>query len=613
MRFSTLCICTILAFSLAAQDVQFSMPAGFYPDGMPLLALSTGSSLAIRYTLDGQAPSHTSALYQGPILLEDRSPLPNHLANIPTNPPDIAPSIAWKAPAGPVPKSTLVQAALFDQNGGQVGNTFSEEYFIGQEISQIKLPVLSIWSDSTGLFGYEEGIYVPGKDYDENPSIWQPGNYFNEGPEWERVAAIRYYEEQALQLHHNAELKIHGGGSRMMPCKSLRLSAKSSLGAPEFFFPFFKDRDRASFKRLILRNAGQDFTNTLLADVLMHGLVAGTGLEYQSSNQVVVFINGHYWGIHAMRERYDKYYLQDYHQAGLDDIDLVEISMAFVADEGSSSDYEALVESLPNLDLRQNDAFEQLSSKMDMGNFMDEHISKIYGGGRDWAGNNERAWRTHEPGSKWRWLAVDYDDAFVDIKKDAFGHATHDSGTEWPNPEWSTRLFRHLMTNEGFAKSYKRKLRQHLDTTFHPDRVTGMLDSLAAILAPEMPRHVLRWGYPASLEAWKAKLDTFKLFAQQRPEQVWQNFNDYFPGIYLQPEDITVSPNPAHGQLLVELPQHLPAAHYRLYCLRGACLAEGELTNEQQNVLPLPEVPAGMYLFCIQTDESLLVKKLLVH
>lgn len=91
----------------------------------------------------------------------------------------------------------VVRAALFEDDA-QVGQVVAAEYFIGTGLDSIGLPVVSIWADSAGLFGYEQGIYVPGKDYDDNPFIWQPGNYYNEGPEWEREAVFTYYDGKDL-------------------------------------------------------------------------------------------------------------------------------------------------------------------------------------------------------------------------------------------------------------------------------------------------------------------------------------------------------------------------------------------------------------------------------
>jgi hypothetical protein len=246
-------------------------------------------------------------------------------------------------------------------------------------------------------------------------------------------------------------------------------------------------------------------------------------------------------------------------------------------------------------------------------NFTDHHISKVFGGGEDWAGNNEQIWRPNLPGSRWRWLANDYDDAFANLQKDGYGHATKSDGVNWPNPEWSTRLFRSLMSNPGFAKQYKATLRKHLDTTYHPDRVQRVIDSLAAAYRPEMWRHVQRWGHPASLAKWEANIAAMKAFAAQRPAVVWQNFNDYFPGIYLPPAEVLVFPNPVAGLLRLELPAAVSSAEYQLFGADGRMAGEGSLTNERLNELDLTGVPAGIYLLRLAAPGFSLVKKLVVR
>ncbi|MCC6725899.1 MAG: CotH kinase family protein [Saprospiraceae bacterium] len=597
-------------YSLHGQSVHFSQPSGFYLDSL-LLQLSTETPYTIRYTLDASEPTASSTPYAAPLWLHDRSPQPNGIAEVPTNPASMAEEFRWRMPQGQVPKAVVVRAALFEGDD-RVGQSVAAEYFIGAGLDSIGMPILSIWADSAGLFGYEQGIYVPGKDYDQQPFVWQPGNYYNEGPEWEREATLSYYEAQELALQQPFELKIHGGGSRMMPCKSLRLSAKEGLGASRFEHPFFPDRDYTDFKRLVLRNGGQDFSRTLMADVLMQSLLAPTGLEYQSARQVVVFINGVYWGIHNLVERYDKYYLQHYHTGDLEAVDHFEIVMGYWPSEGSSSDFEALIASLPFADLSDAAQYTAIAQQIDIQNFMNHHISKVYGGGDDWSGNNEELWRPQQPGARWRWLVNDYDDAFINPEKNGYGHATRSDGVNWPNPEWSTRLFRSLMQQPSFAKQYKRVLRQHLDTTYHPNRVQRAIDSLAAIYRPEMERHVRRWGHPASLAQWEANIAQLKAFAAQRAERVWQNFNEYFPDIYLPPNEVLVRPNPVSEALLVDLPENMSGElAYSVFNANGQLVQYGTWTNEAQNELVVRDWPVGMYVLRMVAPGFSLVQRLI--
>ncbi len=583
---------------LSSQELLFTVPAGFY-SGDFLLEISSSTSGDIRYTLNNDDPTFESPLFTQPILIKEKSSEANSISNIPTNPPSTDNSFVWKEPLSNIPKFRTVKAALFN-NEIQISEIFIEEYFIGSSLNDIKLPIFSIQADSSGLFGYEEGIYVPGKDYDDNPTMWQPGNYFENGNDWERIISLSYYKNQSLIFRQRTEMEIHGGGSRIMPCKSIRLNAKTSLGNSHFEYPIFEDRSHDKYKRLILRNSGQDWNNSLFADILMHSLLKNQNVEYQASNQVVVFVNGEYWGIHNLREKYDKYYFENYHSVDNEEIDYLEIAMEFITKEGNVEDYENMNESLLDLDLTISENYENITRFIDVENYIDHHISKIYSGCNDWSGNNERIWRTQNKGSQWRWIGNDYDDAFKEIEKDSYGHATRSDWYDWPNPEWSTRLFRSLMTNSNFALMYKSRLKYHLDNTYNSARVNNMIDSLEVIYRPEMNRHIQRWNYPSSKSDWENTIIRFKLFANRRADLIWENFLEYFPDEYENPSEVKIYPNPSSDFITIELENEWgDNAQYQLLSVRGELKINGALSSKNPNSVPLDYIPSGIYIMSI--------------
>ena len=573
------------------QNPTANLKSGFYSNTIQVELAGT-LNLDIRFTLDGTDPSITSPIYNNSIIIENRSSNPNTISLIPTNPLTTFDFQNWEPPKANVLKSTILKFAYF--NGNELASDIiQKEYFVGPEFNEIQLPIVSLVSDSIGLFGYEEGIYVPGQDYDDNPNVWQPGNYFNEGNEWERVAHFSFYEKQDLKIQQNIEIELHGGGSRIYPCKSLRLTAKKSLDDKYLSFPFFESRDQVQYKKLILRNAGQDFTKKLCADVLMHSLLQQEDIEYQASNPVVVFLNGSYWGIHNLREHYNKHYFESYHQNDIDDIDYFEIAMSYLPKEGESEDYEELIDDLQVLDLSDDEDFNIIAEQIDIDNYIDHQISKVYAGGTDWAGNNERLWRPK--GGKWRWIANDYDDAFVKIDKNSFGHATKDDGDNWPNPEWATRLFRGLMTNSRFAVKYKSRLYELLETVYHPDRVISAIDSLIAIYENEMPRQIDRWNYPNNVNEWRQKMEDMKIFARERPHFLRNNFDEYFPDVYINPANILLYPNPVSDYLNIELPLGNGQKQVIIFDTRGVSRSVDLIDDSFRHSIELSVLSPGMY------------------
>lgn len=120
--------------------------------------------------------------------------------------------------------------------------------------------------------------------------------------------------------------------------------------------------------------------------------------------------------------------------------------------------------------------------------------------------------------------------------------ATTRFGSGWPNPEWSTRLFRNLLENEGFRNEFVQRYAYHMNTTFHPERVLGFIDQFQAGLAPEIPRHITKWGGkkdPDALETWMSpifnsvarweqNIEQMRRFALQRPAATTRNFLNHF-------------------------------------------------------------------------------------
>jgi len=137
----------------------------------------------------------------------------------------------------------------------------------------------------------------------------------------------------------------------------------------------------------------------MLRDPLMTGLTKGLNIGYQAYRPVVVFLNGEYWGIHNMRERLDRFYLEDHFGADRDNLDLVEANYGdyyvplLYADEGDMEAYWLLHSYVEENDLSDPLVFDSLNTMMNVDNFMNYQLSEIYFANSDWPGNNNRCWR----------------------------------------------------------------------------------------------------------------------------------------------------------------------------------------------------------------------------
>nr|WP_281419839.1 CotH kinase family protein [Evansella tamaricis] len=93
----------------------------------------------------------------------------------------------------------------------------------------------------------------------------------------------------------------------------MRLYSRSDYGVSRFNYQFFNTKRIDDFNRLILGDSGNDWGLTMFRDGAMQSLIHQLGLDTQHYRHTVLFINGEYWGIHNLRDRLDKHYLETHY------------------------------------------------------------------------------------------------------------------------------------------------------------------------------------------------------------------------------------------------------------------------------------------------------------
>ena len=78
-----------------------------------------------------------------------------------------------------------------------------------------------------------------------------------------------------------------------------------------FIINFFPDKEVDEFKRLILRNGGQSYQYTFMGEAFAQSLLKPLDLDIQYSTPIILFINGEYFGIRNIRDRFDTDYLKN--------------------------------------------------------------------------------------------------------------------------------------------------------------------------------------------------------------------------------------------------------------------------------------------------------------
>jgi len=525
--------------------VTASVPPGFYA-GPTLLALSTATPDAeIYYTTDGSTPTTNSLRYTHPFTLNNRSLETNALCLINTG-------SFYVTPTTLQPKACIVRAVAV-RPGWMASPLFGGTWFVGPQTASFTVPVLSLASDHTNIFG-ETGIYG-------NPDA---ANRYD----WEYPLNVEMFVDQARVVGQTMGFRIHGGYSRAMAQKTLRLYARSEYGVSTLAYPVFPDQPQfGAYKRVLLRNGGNDWTKSMMRDAVAQELCKHLRHDTQAYRPSVVFLNGEYWGVHNLRERYDARYLERVYGADPEQVDIIGFpygSSVTVADEGSASDFNALLTWLSTNSLVNAAAYATVTSQVDVANFMDYMLANMFVVNKDWPGNNIKFWRTRTANTapdvpyahdaRWRWLMFDVDFAFAGWDPDppdtdmwAWATSTTGSGRVC---EAATRLFRRLLENADFRTRMLTRYADQLNTAYQPRRTRALTEQLRDAVAPEMPRHIARWpGAIFSTATWSNQVASIWAYARDRHAWEWRHMCTRFN---LSTAEVCVATSdPAHGRVQV--------------------------------------------------------------
>jgi len=506
------------------QEVVFSHSSGFYEQSFQLTISHPDPQAVVRFTLDGSDPDENSPVYAQPLEIKDRSDEGPDISLIPT-------SHNWKPPSEGLSRAMVLKARAF-RDGFLPGPVKSATFFIkDKEHFDHTLAVVSLVTPPENLFDDDFGIYVAGSS--ENL------NYHQTGDEWERPAFFELFDEMGSPEYSGGiGIRIHGGTSRSFPQKSLRVYFRNEYGDSWLQHELFPGHPVQSFKRFILRQSGHDLWQTMLRDGFMQSLLEQTHVDRQGFRPAVLYINGEYWGIQNIRERYDKYYLETHHNADPDNIDLLAYTSLQIG-EGDPQHYMDMIQYIDENSLQQQEHFDYIETLMDVESYTDYKISEIFF--YRWDIGNIRHWRPRTPEGKWRWMMFDLDTGFggfwsldepwnfnmLEYNTDADGPWMDYLGHNHNSPA-ATFLLRKLLENEDFRIRFITRFADLLNTNFTTDEAIENLDKMAADIRNEIPLQIGRWNEIQSEEQWEAEIEYMREFARLRPNIQRNHILQYF-------------------------------------------------------------------------------------
>ena len=352
------------------------LKAGFYNDAFTLNPPALEDGVKLRCTTDGSVPTENSPEFNSPKTIDH--------------------SMAFRC-------ATFKKGALSNK-------VTTRTFFVDEDV--VKMPVVAISVDSSFFREHyiktscdapkgckdSAGLYAD-VELPIHVEYFEKGSSTKDGATWEMDAGI----------------SLMGGYSRLNDKKSVSIHLREGYEDGSINYPLFETRKGVNdkYRAFNLRNNGNRFVSDYIEDAMGGALLEGTSVDYQRSRQVVVFYNGKYYGIHDMRERFNKHYVETNYKIESSTVNFIKhLGQDVEASNGTTDAYLAMLSFVAKNDFsgENNANYATVKTMLDVGNLADYMAAEIYIHNGDWPNNNVRAWSA--PEHPWKFMVYDLDHGF---------------------------------------------------------------------------------------------------------------------------------------------------------------------------------------------------------
>ncbi len=527
-----------------ANKVEFSHSSGFYSTAFSL-KLSAAKGYSIYYTTDGSDPRTNGKMYStgGIALSLTSSVAPGYL----TKQNSVLNSTA--KPTKNLFGCHVIKA--YATNGVSSSDVVTNSYFIIPNAEYFDVPFVSLSLTPGDFVSNSRGIYYTVM---KNPF----------GTKERRVSYLELFESDgSLVSSSYVEIAMNGNGSLGMASKSLRVYFKADAeptvvnNPSKLRYDIFGGRAQdgvTEYKRLLLRNSGNDSSMSHLRDGLMQALCTDMNVGTMAYRPSLLFVNGEFWGVYNLRERFDTKYFEEHYGVLEENLVILEapsplttnwsVNEPYVLNEGVSGDekvFHNLVSYITSKDMSDSSNYSYVSARLDVDSFIDFFVCNMYWGNTDWPSNNVKVWRNKSSAdpsgldTKWRYVVSDMDSGMglgCEINTNMFTQALNDSTV-------AGAMMCALLENETFKNKFIERFTYACQTKFAYEDTIKVYNEYYNTLKSIIQLHFDRWpGDSGSISRWNSEMTEIKSFLKGRSEYALEHMNNYFG---IQPAKLNVS------------------------------------------------------------------------
>ncbi len=411
-------------------DVLISHESGIYTDTIRL-KIGTIRPAVIYYTLDGSIPDANNEevyVYDNPIEFELQEDTAIY----------------------------SIQIRVVYEDGAQ-SPIYMREFVMEKEGAERYQTdyVICVTGSEEELWGYEEGIFAKGRQFDEymaaNPDVNVnttiiPANYNSDR---EVAVHVSMFDTKGQEIiSKNCGLKIYGNFTRGKNQKSFRLYARTSYDASnEFEYHFLpkliSDETNTmihEFQRISLHNSGNDNGYGFVRNALIGELARQFGFpDVLVSESAVVYVNGRYQGMYWLQNTYDDKYFKEKYGDYTGEMLVCEGTLSHMnSGKAETERYKTCIEAynsfcqwVKEADLSLDNNWQVVERTLDIVNFAKYMAIEYYIGNIDWPDNNVKIYqyvsdKEEEEASvfdgRFRYLLFDTDYGYGLLFQDVYGY-----------------------------------------------------------------------------------------------------------------------------------------------------------------------------------------------
>ena len=511
-----------------APKPNFSVSGGFYSKSQSVSLSSSLDGAVIRYTTDGSEPTENSPIYSGAITAEKTSS-ESLISGYDRKDKTYVQHYQWQSgdgelssPSvynwGSVEKGFVIKAKVFHQDYVP-SVTACQTYFIN--MSRPSLPIVSVTVDKGSFFSKDSGIYIQGTNGIRRGGSGDVNANWNHD-DWERKVYVEYFDQNGnRQFGVNAGAKVMGAISRHSDLKSLNIIMRKKYEDGKINYPIFGEDGLDTYESFILRNSGNDWEQGMFArDAAAQAIVRGQcDLETQAYQPVVMYLNGEYWSMINLRERYDKHYFGGYYDyVDEGNIDLLKINKeknSFNAADGDSLRYEEMMAYLKQNAMSDAEKYEYVKNHyLDVDNMINYYIAQLFCQNTDWPDNNMRLWRPRTENGKFRFPWYD-----ADFGYDLWGGKSYDDpfNNFYDKKKYApVVLFDYMMKNDDFKAEFIQRFFYMMNTVYEANRSKSIIQNIEDKISNERSISDSKWQRSETARYSGKGVSSVKTFAEER-------------------------------------------------------------------------------------------------